>query len=76
MTRTRRTRDQLEYTVEAEAFEPEDLREIVREAILDQADVEALGRAWKVEELERESLTLLAQRGLPFKLDSGSGVER
>lgn len=53
----------LDYTVEAEAFEPEDLRQLVRLAILDGADVEALERAREVEDLERETLRQVAEAG-------------
>lgn len=58
----------LDYTVEAEAFEPEKLRQIVRKSVLGLADVDALQRAWRVEMLERETLIVMA-KDLPNKLD-------
>ena len=62
----------LPFTVEAEAFEPEVLRDLVRGAILEHADLDALRRAWRVEELERETLALVAQRGLTVLGRSGN----
>ena len=54
----------LPFTVEAEAFEPDVLRAIVRDAILEHADVDALESAWRTEELERETLRTVASNGL------------
>jgi hypothetical protein len=54
----------LDYTVEAEAFEPATLRRLVREVGLRLADVEALRRAWDIEEMERETLRRVAEAGL------------
>ena len=60
-------------TVEAEAFEPDVLRELVRSAILDRADVAALDAVRRTEELEREGLHAVAERGLFTELDRYDG---
>jgi hypothetical protein len=51
---------QLDVTVEAEAFEPDVMRELIRTAILERADVDALNVTRRVEELERNTLRLAA----------------
>lgn len=63
----------LEFTVEAEAFEPELLRLIVRDAILRDADVDALKRVWEAEAVERESLRRVAASGLFSELAGYDG---
>ncbi len=65
----------LPFTVEAEAFEPDVLRDLVKQIILALADVDALERARKVEELERETLRNVAAASLLFKHGKELGVD-
>lgn len=62
----------LPFTVDAEAFDPPDLRALVESHIMGAADMDALRASWATQRMERETLIQVANSGLPFKQGRGN----